>query len=87
MSERNFPAMDGYDDWLVSQKWKDQCAEEEIPITLTPAVKQAVIDAILEHENNLYRTAQRAAPDDVHVDEHEFAEFMDDVRFVMGELV
>jgi hypothetical protein len=79
--------MDGYDDWLISQKRKDQCVEEKIPITLTPVVKQAVIDTLLKYGPNLYQAAQQAAPDDVDVDEHEFAAFMWDVHAVLERLV
>ncbi|MHC4371271.1 MAG: hypothetical protein ACYSW8_26965 [Planctomycetota bacterium] len=87
MSERNFPAMDGYDDWLVSQAWKDRCAAEEAPITLTPSVKKAIVAALLKYGPNLYRVAQDAAPDDVDVDEHEFQEFMEDIRWALKEII
>lgn len=62
-------------------------AEEEEPITVTLAVKRAVIADIFQHENNLYREAQRVTPDDVNVDEHEFADFMEDCRWALERLL
>ena len=78
-----------YEDWLLGELLADadRASEEEEPITVTPAVKQAVIDAIFEHENNLYRVAQRTAPDDVDVCEFEFDEFMCDVRWALARLL